>query len=123
MSRYFKSEEFTCKCKRVECDAMTVVHLELLDRLDILRDLLKVPLIITSGLRCAFWNDHEGGIKDSEHLAGEAVDVACGTSGERWRMIKYAPRAGFHRMGVGKTFVHLDISPTKMQNVVWLYGG
>src|SRR3972149_1804632 len=118
---FFKAEEFLCKCGRPECDALRYVHPDLIDKLNILREFLKVPLIITSGLRCEFRNRQEGGVKDSEHLVGEAVDIACTTSGERFRIAKYGPRAGFHRVGIGKTFVHLDLSPTKPQNVLWLY--
>jgi len=118
---YFDYKEFLCKCGRPECDSLKVINPNLLDHLNILRELLKRPLLITSGLRCEFWNEKEGGVPDSEHLVGDAADIQCTTSKERFDIVRFSWRAGFKRVGIGKTFIHLDVSPTKTPEVLWLY--
>ena len=118
---YFDDKEFLCKCGRLECDALTVVSPILLSQLNILRNLYGRPLTINSGLRCEFWNDKEGGVKDSEHLAGDAADIPCSNGKDRYELVRKAFEAGFERIGVGKTFVHLDVSPSKVAGVIWLY--
>lgn len=77
---------------------------------------------ITSGLRTKEENDSlKDSVSDSAHLSGLAVDIACTESSKRFKMIDVAIKNGIKRIGVGKTFVHLDIDPTKPQEVIWLY--
>jgi len=45
--------------------------------LDMERDLLKLPIIVTSDGRPGKENEDAGGVKDSLHPSGEAVDVKC----------------------------------------------
>ena len=40
-----------------------------------LRDKLGKPIIITSGYRCPRLNQAVGGVKNSQHLEGKAVDI------------------------------------------------
>lgn len=47
----------------------------IVDFLQPLRDKLKKPVIITSGYRCDRLNKLVGGVKNSEHLKGFAVDI------------------------------------------------
>ncbi len=42
-----------------------------------LRDLLDEPITITSGLRTKEDNERVGGVKNSQHLYGEAADFTC----------------------------------------------
>lgn len=121
MTAYFTAEEFRCRCGRPECDAPTSIDPDLLTRLIVLRDILGSPVRITSGLRCAERNRQEGGVPESEHLTGEAADIACATSPARFALLQAAGQAGFTRIGIGRTFVHLDMSPTKPSGVLWLY--
>lgn len=124
MTNYFRAEEFVCRCGRAECDALTAVPTALLDPLNVLRARVVRPLLVTSGLRCAFWNEHEGGERDSEHLTGEAVDILAGTSPERWSLLS-ANFAGavpvFGRVGIGRTFIHFGVATHKERGVVWTY--
>lgn len=53
--------------------AITALTLELLQPI---RDNLRKPLIITSGLRNADLNHLVGGAENSQHLKGEAADIA-----------------------------------------------
>lgn len=44
------------------------------DLLDPIREKFAVPMIITSGYRCERLNKLVGGVDDSQHMRGEAVD-------------------------------------------------
>ena len=122
--KWFDPSEYLCKCGRPECDAPKGVS-PLLDRLlNTLRDRVGYRLTVTSGLRCAFWNDHEGGEKDSEHLTGEAADIAAPDSASRYNLIAANFADGpplFTRYGIGKTFLHFGISRTLPNCCAWTY--
>lgn len=42
------------------------------------RDMIGRPIIITSGFRCKAVNAKVGGVWNSQHTKGEAVDITCG---------------------------------------------
>ncbi len=42
-----------------------------------LRDYLGCPVIVTSGYRCYKLNEKVGGVRNSQHLKGEAADFIC----------------------------------------------
>ena len=118
--RFFKREEFSCCCGT--CGGYPAEPDEELVRLlDELRRVVDRPLHITSGLRCPDWNAEAGGVADSGHLSGKAVDVAVLNSRERYELISLGLVA-FTRVGIGKTFIHFDNDGSKPDRVVWLYG-
>lgn len=94
---------------------------KLVQMLDIARGYAGIPFKITSGFRSPDQNKKAGGVDDSAHLSGLAVDIACPDSGSRYKMTNALLRAGFNRIGVGKTFIHADIDSSKPQNVIWDY--
>lgn len=60
----------------------------------------------------------------SAHCLGKAVDIACYSNGLRHSIIKTALQNGVNRIGVYKTFIHLDVATAKdgkSTNVIW-YG-
>lgn len=71
LARYFKVREFACK------DGSPVVFIDdyLCTILDILRQKLGKPVIITSGYRTPAWNEKCGGAKHSYHMRGMAADI------------------------------------------------
>ena len=42
-----------------------------------IRDILVRPLTVTSGFRCKELNAKIGGVKNSQHVKGQAVDIEC----------------------------------------------
>lgn len=94
---------------------------ELWAMLDRARGLAGVPFSINSGKRTTAQNKKVGGVSDSAHLTGEAVDIKCTNSEQRYAILKGLMEAGFTRIGLGKTFVHADISKTLHQNLIWFY--
>lgn len=77
-------------------------------------------LNVTSGYRCDSHNRKVGGSKTSSHMAGLAVDVACSGSRLRYRIVNAAISVGIDRIGIYRTFIHLDIDRSKDPRVMWL---
>lgn len=42
-----------------------------------LRDMVRFPIVVTSGFRCPKLNKAVGGAKNSQHMKGEAADIKC----------------------------------------------
>ena len=94
---------------------------ELIEMLDKARGYAGVPFKINSGFRTPEQNKRAGGKPDSAHLRGLAVDVKFTNSIERFKILSGAFKAGFKRIGLGKTFIHLDCDSSLDQEVVWDY--
>lgn len=121
---FFTAEELRCKCGRAACDAPLLVAPDLLARLDNLRFRLGRPILVASGLRCAYWNEKKGGKPTSEHLTGDGVDVACPNSMERYALIaaNFEGKAPlFTRFGIGRDFVHFGVAASLAPRVTWTY--
>lgn len=118
ISEYFKPKEFECKCG---CGLMNIDQ-NLVYSLDDMRTMIGKPLIIMSGSRCAAHNQAVGGKSESAHQDGKAVDIACGEGSLlRYQIIVHAIHEGIKRIGVAKSFVHLDIDESLPQGVLWTY--
>ncbi len=92
----------------------------LMARLDTARDLCGFPIVITSGVRTAERNQATGGVSDSSHLKGLAVDLhAPPGQNEREKLIWALGRAGFRRIGIYSRHMHVDLDDGKAQDVVW----
>jgi len=78
---------------------------------------------INSGARSEAWNRKVGGVKTSAHKIPtcKAADIHAPTLEIQKKLAKGARKVGFNRIGIGKTFVHLDNDETKPQNVAWGY--
>lgn len=117
LKEYFRDDEFECKCG---CGLMNIDQ-GLKGKLNIARHFAHIPFVITSGSRCETHNKKEGGKSTSSHLKGLAVDIACNTSHDRSTLLTALRQSGFTRIGIAKTFIHVDIDANKPQNVTWLY--
>lgn len=94
---------------------------ELWSLLDTLRGNYGYPIIIASGLRDKDHNKDVGGVDNSSHLSGLAVDINIPDTAKRFKLVVEALKLGFRRIGIGKNFVHLDIDKSKVQDVMWDY--
>lgn len=73
--KYFKRDEFRCKCGGRFCDGFPAEPSEKLVRLaDRVREHFGAPAIISSGVRCEAHNANVGGAEGSYHLTGKAMD-------------------------------------------------
>jgi uncharacterized protein YcbK (DUF882 family) len=92
-----------------------------LSMLDDARGIAGIPFKITSGFRTEGHNEKVGGVKNSSHIKGKAVDIAVSSSRERWTILQSLQKAGFNRFGLAKTFIHVDNDLDKNPNVIWTY--
>lgn len=73
--KYFNKNEFACKCDGKYCKGYPVEMQEKVIRvLDRVRGNLGKPATVTSGIRCTRHNANVGGVSNSRHLSGKAVD-------------------------------------------------
>jgi len=93
---------------------------ELIAKLQQFRDAYGKPMKITSGYRCKEHNAAIGGAPNSKHVLGEAVDIACVDSAERYQLLKLAFQLGWGGIAYSKTFLHLDIRDSSAP-ASWVY--
>ena len=114
--KYFSESEFSCKC----CGKNNAKH-ELKVMLDTAREEANIPFVINSGCRCEKHNKTVGGRATSSHLNGTAVDLRVRNSRERHIILEALIYAGFKRIGIADSFIHVDIDKSKSQRVIWTY--
>lgn len=116
--KYFNYSEFDSKDQ--PGSGASQMDPQFLAMLDEARGIAGIPFVITSGYRSATHNAKIGGSPTSSHLTGHAADIAFFSNKEALTIIQAAFKAGFRRIGLADTFVHLDNDPTK-QEAYWGY--
>lgn len=94
---------------------------DFLAMLDDARGIAEVPFRISSAYRCEKHNEAVGGVEDSAHTKGRAVDIIARSGFEKWRVVHGLKTAGFTRIGISSKFVHADNDPEKPAHVIWTY--
>jgi len=119
--KYFKSREFVCPHCGIED-----MNLNLVQSIDAIRGITGIPITIPSGYRCEIHNKEVGGVKNSFHLIGKAIDITI-------KEIKAIPL--FYKIcivsslfkGYGfnpyKNFIHLDIGTDYNRYFIYLPDG
>lgn len=112
--RYFTRAEFKCKCGGQFCDGYPAEMQESVVRIaDAAREHFGRPAHVISGLRCRQWNAHEGGVENSQHMYGEAIDLRIeGVSAETLRQFVSAQPGYRYSYCINSTNVHFDIPKT-----------
>ena len=120
MSRYFKAEEFRKCVPACDISDMSPAFLAKLDRV---RERAGIPLVLNCAYRTRQWDKAKGRTGTSAHCTNPcvAVDIRCRTSANRFKIVRAAIEEGIRRIGIAKTYVHLDDDPTKAQDVIWDY--
>lgn len=91
--------------------------------LDKARETAGIPFVINSGFRTVAHNKKVGGVANSSHLTGKAVDLRARDGAESYAIIKSAIEVGIKRIGINrkKKFIHLDIDYTKSSPTIYEY--
>lgn len=108
--QYFTREEFRCQCGGKYCNGFPAEPQELLLRqADRLRKTVG-PMRLSSGLRCKTHNAEVGGVSNSRHLSGKAMDfcVTGKTSAQLLAEIKKLPKIRY-AYAINANYVHMDI--------------
>ncbi len=116
IATYFNRKDFSCGCG---C-GFNKISPKLVTTLDNMREVAGV-IIITSGCRCPEWNKKVGGSENSAHLNGTAVDIKISGSRKRFNILWAATEYGINRIGIAKSFIHIDVDKNLAQDVTWLY--
>ena len=108
--RYFVPKEFACKCGRY-CDGYpALMQRSVVELADRAREALKGPGFVSSGLRCPQHNANVGGVSNSRHLSGKAVDLRIeGKSAKQtlaWLQKQPEVRYAY---AIDANYVHLDV--------------
>lgn len=109
--QYFSRKEFACKCGKY-CNGypsqMQQGIVELADRAR--RELMGVGFV-SSGLRCRQHNANVGGVSDSRHLIGKAINLRIEGKSAR-QTLAWAQRQPDVRYAyaIDTNFVHIDIA-------------
>ena len=113
--KHFSKSEFKCSC----CSKVLVSR-KLVLMLDLARSLAGIPFNISSGYRCEKYNKQVGGVNNSAHLTGLAVDIEVPDNVSRLKILRALVIVGFNRIGISKGFIHVDVDKSKPDNI-WLY--
>ena len=109
--KYFKREEFRCKCGGKYCSGFPAEPSRKLVKLaDGIREHYNAPIIVSSGVRCTTHNANVGGVAASRHLSGLAMDFTVkGKSSDEvleyvWKQpeVRYAYK-------IDANYVHMDV--------------
>lgn len=109
--KWFKMEEFRCKCGGRYCNGYPAEMQEAVVRIaDAARAHFGKPAHVVSGLRCEKWNAHEHGVANSQHMYGEAIDLRIdGVDSETLRQFVSTQPGHRYSYRINSTNVHFDI--------------
>lgn len=116
--KYFKLSEFDSPD---EPGSGAKMKPHVLRALDALREKVGFPLTINSGYRTEANNKAVKGSANSAHLRGVAVDIKAVGGRAKFDLVKAGMELGFTRIGVGKTFIHLDMDESLPGQCIWTY--
>lgn len=109
--KYFDKEEFRCKCNGRYCNGYPKEPQRLLvEACDDVREYFDAPMTISSGLRCTIHNANEGGVSNSRHLTGRAVDFSIKgkTANQILTYVRTLPNIRYC-YAIDNWHVHMDI--------------
>ncbi len=105
----FKRREFACPCPR--CGGFPTEPAEKLVRAaQALRDQVGRPMPVSSGVRCQAHNAEVGGVANSRHLTGHAMDFCVrGMSAAQVLPLAKALPGIVYAYAIDGSYVHMDI--------------
>lgn len=111
--KYFRRTEFACQCGGKYCNGFPCEPAEETVKIcDEIRKRAKVPITISSGIRCEKHNAEVGGVANSNHKYGKAADLICSLPPEKLKEIAEAVTAemipGRGGIGLYSWGVHVD---------------
>ena len=108
--KYFTGPECRCRCNGKFCDGSKEPERELLEVADEIREEIGAPLIPTSTIRCEEWNKICGGVANSRHKLGKAMDAYSPgmTSAQLLIVAQKNPRVRY-AYAVDEKVIHFDV--------------
>lgn len=109
--KYFKRPEFKCKCGGKYCNGYPVEMQEkVVKAADKVREHFGKPMTVSSGIRCTRHNAAVGGVSNSRHLQGKAIDF-CISGFSASSVLAYVQTLPEIRYtyAINSNYVHMDI--------------
>lgn len=109
--KYFKRKEFKCKCGNIYCNGYPAEPQEKLVMVaDRVREHFGAVATVSSGLRCKQHNANVGGVTNSRHLTGKAMDfcIKGKTAAQVLEYVQKQPEIRY-AYAIDSQFVHMDI--------------
>jgi hypothetical protein len=108
--KYFDRSEFACKCGKY-CNGFPYeMNMKLVKVADRVRSHFGAPVIVSSGVRCKTHNANVGGVPNSRHLYGNAMDF-CVKGKKASEVLAYVQKQPEIRYSyaIDSNYVHMDI--------------
>lgn len=119
--KYFSLSEFlnSATAKRLRIDNTPTFEVvdnlnKLADYLDVIREKVGKPILISSGFRCPVLNKAVGGVSNSQHQKGLAADLICADMESLEKVLRET--GGFdqlikeHRKGSKSFWYHVSVA-------------
>lgn len=109
--QYFDREEFRCKCGGKYCDGFPAEpNAKLVKVADRIRKHLGAAALVSSGVRCEQHNANVGGVYNSRHLYGKAMDfcISGKTATEVLQYVVMQPEIRY-AYAIDHNYVHMDV--------------
>lgn len=109
--KYFERAEFKCKCGGKHCNGYPVEMSEKLVRIaDNVRDHFEKSAMVSSGIRCEKHNANVGGVPNSRHLYGKAMDfcIVGHRAAEVLAYVQAQPEINY-AYAIDSNYVHMDV--------------
>lgn len=111
---FFDREEFRCKCGGKYCNGFPAEPHEATVRYaDSIRKRIGKPIPVNSGLRCPTWNQIQGGVSNSNHMDGGAVDLGrpSGVTSAQMKAAAEEVMGNTGGIGIYDWGIHIDDGP------------
>lgn len=107
--RHFTRAEFACRCGR--CGGFPAEPKEALIRIaEDVREHFDSPTVVSSGVRCAAHNAAVGGVANSRHLAGKAMDFAVAGRSAAEVLCYVNQLSGIrYAYAIDQSYIHMDV--------------
>jgi hypothetical protein len=144
LSKNFTTEEGQCRCGCGFGSKPEEYPLDILALVQGMRDIKRGPLHVNSWGRCARYNAQVGGVDGSAHTRLTAVDLGAAYGlgrydlillavlaalkdmhnipGMDWPVVFLTVRDALRGIGVGQSFVHVDVDRISPRPSAWGYG-
>ncbi len=123
--KYFKLEEFDSPDAPGSGKNMSPEFVRMLDEA---RGIAGVPFRIGpgGGYRTKEYNKalvlrNKHASPTSSHMKGLAADILCTDNRQRAMILQALQAVKFNRIGIARTFIHVDDDESKPEDMVWLY--
>jgi peptidoglycan hydrolase-like protein with peptidoglycan-binding domain len=108
---FFTPEEMKCKCGGKYCNGFPVEPVPLLVKTaDKVRDHFGKASIVSSGVRCKQHNANVGGVANSRHMTGRAMDfrISGKKAAEVLEYVQSLPEVRY-AYAIDSNYVHMDV--------------